>query len=208
MRIIGIGLSIAITVIISGCAATEEITDIVDPPHYYIVPIGDYSEDDLLFAEEVLETAFDVDYEILEAEKFTEDMYMSERGQYNGRRFLDYYEFGGNDKTMYLTSENITRPDKNFVFGIAYRPGTVALVSDYAMKGVKVRLAKTLIHETGHNYGLKHCDDKKCVISATDGNYDIDCQDIFFCEDCAAELGIDAEERERRVEELESLLSE
>lgn len=194
--------------VFSGCAATEELTDIVDPPQYYIVPISSFSEEDVIFAEEVLEAAFDVDYEILEAEAFPEDMYMPERGQYNGRRFLDYYEHGGNDKTLYLTSENITRPDKNFVFGIAYRPGTVALVSDYAMKGVKSRLAKTLIHETGHNYGLKHCPKRKCVVSATDGNYDIDCQDIFFCEDCAAELGIDAVERERRIEELELLLSE
>jgi archaemetzincin len=76
------------------------------------------------------------------------------------------------------------------------------------MKGVRSRLAKTLIHEVGHNYGLEHCDDRECVISATDGNYDIDCQDIFFCGNCVDELGLDNEERGSRIEELEKLLSE
>jgi archaemetzincin len=203
-----IGISVTILVLISGCSATEEIADIIDPPQYYIVPVGEVPEEDVVFAESVLEAAFDVDYEILNAEGFPEKTYMPERGQYNGRAFLDVYEMGGSDKTVYLTSENITRPDKNFVFGIAYRPGTVALISSYAMKGIRSRLAKTLIHETGHNYGLEHCVNRKCVVSATDGNYDIDCQDIFFCEDCAAELGIDSEERERRMGELEGVVVE
>jgi len=200
-----IGIAVTILVLISGCAATEELADIVDPPQYYIVPLGEVPEEDVVFAESILEAAFDADYEVLEAIEFPEDMYMPERGQYNGRKFLDYYELGGRDKTIYLTSENITRTDKNFVFGIAYRPGTATLVSDYAMKGVKLRLAKTLIHETGHNYGLKHCMNRKCVVSATDGNYDIDCQDIFFCEDCAAELGISSEEREDRIRDMEGI---
>ncbi len=200
-----VGISATIIVLISGCSATEELTDIIDPPRYYIVPLGEVSEEDVIFAESVLEAAFDVDYEVLKAVEFPEDTYMPERGQYNGRAFLEIYELGGRDKTVYLTSENITRPDKKFVFGLAYRPGTVALVSSYAMKGVRPRLAKTLIHETGHNYGLKHCDNRECVVSATDGNYDIDCQDIFFCEDCAADLGIDSDEREERIAKLEGV---
>ncbi|MCP4228885.1 MAG: hypothetical protein GY771_01885 [bacterium] len=206
ISILEISIIIMACILISGCAATEKLNDIVDPPHYYIVPLGDIPEDDVLFAGTILEAAFDVDYEVLEAIEFPDETYMPERGQYDALAFLEIYEQGGNDKTVYLTSENITRPDKEFVFGLAFRPGTVAVVSAYAMKGVQSRLAKTLIHEVGHNYGLKHCENRKCVVSATDGNYDIDCQDVIFCEDCAAELGIDSDEREERIGELEGVI--
>ncbi len=56
------------------------------------------------------------------------------------------------------------------VFGLGYKPGKACVVSTFRIgnKGeakLKERLAKIFVHEIGHNLGLAHCDNSKCVMT-------------------------------------------
>lgn len=55
------------------------------------------------------------------------------------------------------------------IFGLGYKPGVSCVVS-YCRLGsdnarLNTRLSKICIHELGHNLGLGHCPDKKCVMT-------------------------------------------
>lgn len=56
------------------------------------------------------------------------------------------------------------------IMGLAYRPGNSCIVSDFRLKHKNKeihfgRFKKVVIHELGHNFGLPHCPDKKCVMT-------------------------------------------
>jgi len=104
-----------------------------------------------------------------------------------------------------LTNEDIsvTKNDKNGqilepkwkycdfgVMGLAYKPGKSAIVSKFRIKNKNhktemTRLRKVAIHEFGHNLGLSHCPDKKCVMtSAAEKLATIDNEKLALCSKC------------------------
>jgi archaemetzincin len=69
---------------------------------------------------------------------------------------------------------NIKKPRWKYndfgIMGLAYRPGISCVVSGYRLKHKDKevhfgRFRKVVIHELGHNFGLPHCPDKKCVMT-------------------------------------------
>ena len=52
------------------------------------------------------------------------------------------------------------------------------------------RVAKEIIHETGHLLGLGHCPDKECVMSFSNSVWDVDGKTRFFCRECSRKLRI------------------
>jgi archaemetzincin len=46
------------------------------------------------------------------------------------------------------------------------------------------RSYKEIIHELGHNVGLKHCKDWKCVMHSSSGIEEVDIKGSLFCADC------------------------
>lgn len=104
-----------------------------------------------------------------------------------------------------LTNEDIsvTKNDKNGqilepkwkycdfgIMGLAYRPGKSAVVSRFRVKSKNyktemTRLRKIAIHEFGHNLGLPHCSDRKCVMtSAAEKLTTIDNEKLALCDKC------------------------
>ncbi|MDV6167043.1 zinc-dependent metalloprotease family protein [Flavobacterium sp. DG1-102-2] len=56
------------------------------------------------------------------------------------------------------------------IMGLAYCPGKSCIVSGFRLKHKNEelyfnRFKKVVIHELGHNFGLPHCPDKKCVMT-------------------------------------------
>jgi archaemetzincin len=61
------------------------------------------------------------------------------------------------------------------IFGLGYQPGNSCVVSDFKfgtpiITQLTYRLKNVIIHEIGHNIGLPHCTDEKCVMSESNGS--------------------------------------
>lgn len=80
------------------------------------------------------------------------------------------------------------------IMGLAYCPGTSCIVSTFRIqhknKAVHfMRLKKVTVHEFGHNLGLPHCPDKKCVMTdAVESVATIDNAQLKLCENCQNKL--------------------
>lgn len=81
------------------------------------------------------------------------------------------------------------------IMGLATRPGTSAIVSTKRLKTndivrYKDRLLKVILHEIGHNLGLKHCANKKCLMTdAVEKVSTIDNTSLSLCSVCTAQVG-------------------
>lgn len=63
------------------------------------------------------------------------------------------------------------------IFGMGYEPGNACVVSDYRIRTTnttifRYRLRNVIIHEVGHNLGLSHCEDTKCIMSTNNGYFE------------------------------------
>lgn len=76
------------------------------------------------------------------------------------------------------------------IMGLAYCPGNSCIISTFRIKTKDKkqyfsRLKKVSVHEFGHNLGLKHCQDKKCVMTdAVESVKTIDNAELQLCEKC------------------------
>ncbi|WP_306567027.1 matrixin family metalloprotease [Flavobacterium lindanitolerans] len=81
------------------------------------------------------------------------------------------------------------------VMGLGFCPGKSCIISTFRLhhKNPNVRLErlkKIIIHELGHNLGLPHCKNKKCVMTdAVESIATIDNESLSLCEDCRQEIG-------------------
>ena len=93
-------------------------------------------------------------------------------------------------------------PVLTFVFGEAQLADGGAVVSAHRLRQefyglptdpelLHQRLLKEALHELGHTYGLRHCPDYTCVMSASNGVERIDLKRPDFCPACAQLLPAD-----------------
>jgi archaemetzincin len=80
------------------------------------------------------------------------------------------------------------------IMGLAYCPGESCVVSTFRIqhknKAVHfMRLKKVTVHEFGHNLGLPHCPDKKCVMTdAVESVATIDKAQLALCKKCSNQI--------------------
>lgn len=80
------------------------------------------------------------------------------------------------------------------IMGLAYCPGESCIVSTFRIKHKSKtvyfdRLKKVAVHEFGHNLGLPHCPNKKCVMTdAVESVKTIDNAKLKLCDDCAEKI--------------------
>ncbi|MEZ5016341.1 MAG: matrixin family metalloprotease [Flavipsychrobacter sp.] len=94
---------------------------------------------------------------------------------------------------------NIKKPENKYrvwgIMGLAKRPGVAAVVSTKRLQNAskqkyKERLLKVILHEIGHNLGLKHCEDKKCLMTdAVEKVSTIDHALLGLCSNCSRQIG-------------------
>ncbi|SFQ50377.1 archaemetzincin [Flavobacterium akiainvivens] len=82
------------------------------------------------------------------------------------------------------------------IMGLAYCPGNSAVVSYFQLKTPDKakqfgRFKKVTIHELGHNFGLPHCPDKKCVMTdAVESIKTVDNANPWLCAICKNKLNL------------------
>ncbi len=111
------------------------------------------------------------------------------RNQVDGLRMLAYLRLlkDPNLYTVWLTEQDLFINDFNFCFGLAY--GNVAIISTYRLRGKDQdvylnRLRKEVSHEVGHLFGLKHCNNWRCVMYFSNTLLDTDRKTEDLCSSC------------------------
>jgi len=81
-------------------------------------------------------------------------------------------------RLLAVTSVDLYVPVLTFVFGEAQLTGACAVVSLHRLREefyglppredlLRERLVKESVHELGHTFGLRHCDDWRCVMTSS-----------------------------------------
>ena len=99
-------------------------------------------------------------------------------------------------KVLGVCEVDLYIPILTFVFGEAQVNDHGAVVSLHRLRQefyglpadpplLQDRLLKEALHELGHTYGLRHCDDYQCVMSASHAVERIDLKRAHFCQACS-----------------------
>jgi archaemetzincin len=128
------------------------------------------------------------------------------RYQYNSTQILqkiDQYATTKNGYTIILGvgDADIYSTGLNYVFGEAYTPGMVALISLWRLKPsfygadddlslYDLRIQKEAVHEVGHALGLAHCSHSYCVMHFSNSIFDTDKKQSLLCDQCSLQAAI------------------
>jgi archaemetzincin len=119
------------------------------------------------------------------------------RNQYHSTRLLERLtsEYATGFRILGVTAHDLFVPVLSFVFGEAQVSGLCAVVSTHRLREeiyglppdpdvLLDRLTKEAVHELGHTFGLRHCDDWTCVMASTNSVERLDIRTASFCERC------------------------
>jgi archaemetzincin len=112
---------------------------------------------------------------------------------------LDKNKPGEDNKILAICDFDAYSYGLNFVFGQAQIDGRVSAIylprlrqEFYGLKLDKSlfyqRIVKEAIHELGHAFGLKHCNNAMCVMHFSSSLPDTDIKQNSFCDACGAYL--------------------
>jgi archaemetzincin len=101
-----------------------------------------------------------------------------------------------------VTDSDLYIPILTFVFGEAQLGDVGALVSTHRLHPeyygmpkdaqlLRERLLKEALHELGHTFGLRHCTNYLCVMSASHSVERIDLKQADYCTACAGAAGLE-----------------
>lgn len=151
---------------------------------------------------EVVADAFGVPVLIAERLLDPGPLYDSRRDQYSSRPMLESLVelIPPPDRVLGVTDVDLFMPILTFVFGEAQLGGRGAVVSLHRLHQSFYGLAespsllldravKEALHELGHTYGLIHCRDYTCVMTASRVVDEIDLKRAEFCVSCRAKIG-------------------
>lgn len=99
-----------------------------------------------------------------------------------------------------VTESDLFVPILTYVFGEAQLQGDCALVSLHRLheefygmaadEGRLIgRLVKEAVHELGHTFGLRHCQDWRCAMASTHVVERLDLKEAAFCAACRRVVG-------------------
>ena len=102
-------------------------------------------------------------------------------------------------RVLGLTECDLAIPLLTFLFGQALLDGMAAIVSLHRLRQefyglapdedvLRERLAKEMLHELGHTFGLTHCPKPACAMSLATHIEFVDAKSRGYCEPCAAHL--------------------
>lgn len=160
----------------------------------YIQPLGDVNVKNLNNTKRALENFYNYRCVIKDEVSLSKDLLAASGTRYEASKILD--KFKSSENIIIITEKDIAhRKSDKFpewgIFGLGYRPGTTCVISTYRFKGKNIseRLKKVSIHEVGHNLGLGHCNNQKCLMHDGKGGVkQIDQERVWFCNNCKNKL--------------------
>jgi archaemetzincin len=127
------------------------------------------------------------------------------RRQHSSARVLSWLDGMAEGRTVAVTDVDLFMPVLTFVFGEAQLGGRCAVVSTARLaRGAEQdavrwsRLAKEVVHELGHTFGLLHCDRPGCAMHRSAGLRDVDHKEENLCPECHRRLREAQEHGEKR----------
>lgn len=131
------------------------------------------------------------------------DALNEERRQYDASYILSWITSHrrdySTDRVLGVTEADLYTDGLNFVFGEAQLLGGVCLISTHRLRpefyGLRtdktlftVRCVKEAVHELGHTFGLRHCQNHLCVMYFSNSIHDTDRKRVEFCKRCKGKL--------------------
>ncbi len=178
-----------------------------------IQPFGEIEETALQEIQYAVKTVYDKNAVILPPTKLPESAYINSKSpRYRADSLIRFLKkskpdtidiiLGFTAMDISTTKKNnngtIKKPESRYqdwgVFGLGYCPGASCIVSDFRIgntseKNKTERIKKICIHEIGHNLGLPHCPNKKCVMTdACESIKTVDNVKLTLCEKCKSKI--------------------
>jgi len=168
----------------------------------YVLPVGNVPGQILDWVDEIAAEWFPMPTQRLPMIPVPAEAYDKTRAQYHSVEIMKAVTKNTPSdavRILGITEADLAIPTLTFLFGQAQLDGVVALVSlarlrqefyglepDEAL--LKERLAKEVLHEMGHTFGLTHCHDPKCVMSLATHVGLVDRKDPSYCMNCGIRI--------------------
>ncbi len=163
-----------------------------------LLPFGkDVSQRDLRILNEKLFERLSLlnpNIQIQDHETIPTQSYNSKRNQFLGKHFLEIAHSHKGNKVLGITNVDLYTPELNFIFGQAEINGKTCVISlnrlrpDVKRSIYESRMVKEAIHELGHTFGLRHCEDRFCVMHFSNCLNDTDIKGEEYCAECKKSL--------------------
>jgi archaemetzincin len=127
--------------------------------------------------------------------------YDAGRDQFHSTAILQALQpLANGSRVLAVTSLDLFVPVLTFVFGEAQLDGNCAVVSLHRLREeayglpanpalLEERLLKEAVHELGHTFGLRHCDDWRCVMTSSHAVEWLDVKSSALCRRCRGLVG-------------------
>ncbi len=175
---------------------TEEILVAVQPFTGFDSALSEYAASEI-------EAFYGFSTEILPPRELPAAACYKPRNRYRADSLLNWLAREKPDRAnfiMGLTSKDISCTKEPYedwgIFGYGYMPGPSCVVSTFRLRKngagedlFRERFAKVLLHELGHNLGLKHCPAEGCMMSDANGTIvTVDHEKKSLCESCRKQI--------------------
>jgi archaemetzincin len=160
-----------------------------------IIAVGPVKAQDLTYLAKQLEAKFD-SCDLIDQMDMPSVAYNAMRCQYMASLVLQsimeaYAVMPADTRVLGVTEADLYAPGLEHVVGQALWQYAVLSLRRLLCKEVEVfrgRMVKEAVHEIGHTIGLKHCQDRLCVMHYSQYVNGIDAKGDRFCSRCVAKL--------------------